>query len=110
MISSFFQDIGVGIVNLIIKILGVLINIILVPINALLNFIFPDLSTIIENFYSTFNYVFTGLISYIFYYIPPMTKLLILTYILTLIAYYSVKYTYKGIILLPHLYQKIKFW
>lgn len=109
-LTDFFGSIGAGFVDLIINLISFLINLILLPINALISVIFPDLSNIINNFYNTFTYVFTDLIGYIFSYIPPMSKLVIITFITIYISYYSVKYVYKGIIIVPKIYNKIKFW
>lgn len=109
-LTDFIGTIGAGIVELLINLLSTLINLILLPIDALISTIFPDFSTLIINFNSTLNTVFNNSISYIMYHIPPMTKFTILFYITLLIAYYSIKYTYKAIILVPNLIQKIKFW
>lgn len=110
MFSDFFQNLGSGLINLILKILGVLINIILLPIDALISTIFPDFSTLITNFNNNLNVLFGNSISYIMYHIPPLTKYVILFYITLLIGYYSVKYVYRGMILLPKIINKIKFW
>lgn len=109
-LTNFFGSIGAGIIDLIINLLSTLINLILMPINALIGVIFPDLSNIINNFYNTFTYVFTDLIGYIFSYIPPMSKIVVLAFFTIFISFYSVKYIYKGIILVPKIYNKIKFW
>lgn len=109
-LTDFIGTIGSGIIDLLINLLALLINIIITPIDLLISTIFPDFTTLITNFNSTISTVFNNSISYIMYHIPPMTKFTILFYITILIAYYSIKYTYKAIILVPNLIQKIKFW
>lgn len=109
-ISDFILSLGGSIIDFFASLIATLINIIFLPVNALLNFFVPDLNIIVQKFYDTFTYISSDLISYIFSYIPPNTKFIILTFFFTLISYYTVKYTYKALILIPHLYNKIKFW
>lgn len=109
-LKGFLSDFAYGILDIIISLLSTLINIILLPIDTLIKSIFPDFSTLISNFNNSLNIVFSDSISYIMYHIPPLTKYVILFYITLLIGYYSIKFVYKGIILVPKIINKIKFW
>lgn len=109
-LTDFFASLGGSLEDFIISLLTTAINFFLFPINALIDFFIPDLSTLIVNFKNTYSYIFTDLITYIYSYIPPMSKNVILTYLTVMISFYTIYFTYKGIILIPKLIQKIKFW
>lgn len=109
-LTNFFGGIGSSILDFIISLIGNMINIIIFPIDALVKTIFPDFSNMITNFNTTVDYFLTTPISFIMYHIPPMTKSILLFYITLLIGYYSIIFIYKGIILIPQLIRKVKFW
>lgn len=109
-LTDFIGSIGSGIVDLFINLLSFLINLVLFPINSLISSIFPDFSNMIINFNNSLAYLISSPISFIMYHIPPITKSILLFYISLLIGIYSIKYIYKGIILVFQIIQKIKFW
>lgn len=109
-LTDFIGSLGAGIIDLLINILAFLINIVILPIDALISTIFPDFSNILQNFNNSLSYLVSSPISFIMYHIPPITKSVILFYITLLIGIYSIKYVYKGIILIFEIIQKIKFW
>lgn len=109
-LTDFFGSIGAGIIDLLINLLAFLINLVIVPIDSLISTIFPDFSNILQNFNNSLSYLISTPISFIMYHIPPITKSILLFYITILIGIYSIKYVYKGIILVFEIIQKIKFW
>lgn len=109
-LTDFFGGIGSTILDFIISLIGNMINLIVFPIDTLIRTMFPDFSSMITNFNSAVDYFLTTPISFIMYHIPPMTKSILLFYITLLIGYYSIIFIYKGIILIPQLIRKVKFW
>ena len=95
-----------GILKMILKIL----NIVLIPINSLIENVFPDMSNAIQTFTNFVNNVLGTNLSFFFHLLPPIFRTLLFTWFTFVIAYYSIYYTYKGILKIWEIIQKIKFW
>lgn len=96
--------------NGILKAITSVIGFILTPINALFNNLFPDMSGAISTFNSFVNNYLGGALSYFFSLFPPIFRGLLILWFTFIIAYYSIFYTYKAIIKIFNIIQKIKFW
>lgn len=96
--------------NGILKAITAVIGFILTPINALFANLFPDMSNAISTFNTFVNTYIGGSLSYFFSLFPPIFKTLLVLWFTFVIAYYSIFYTYKAIIKIFNVIQKIKFW
>ncbi len=103
LINSFFE--------FIIDMFATVIQIVLVPVNILFNTIMPDN---IQNIISSINnaiFQFALLpINFFVHLIPPTALSLLILSLTILISYYSIRFVYYGIVLIPHLIKKLKFW
>lgn len=109
-ISKFSGSIGSGLLDIFTDMLGILVQIIIFPINSLISFLFPDFTNIVTNFSNSLNLFITAPVGFIMYHIPPITKTILLTYLTFLLGYYTIIWTYRAIIIIPHIIKKIKFW
>lgn len=109
-ITGAIENIGSGLVDLIINFITTIVNALLIPINSLFETLLPDLSTLISNFSSFLVLIATGPFALLFNLFPPTCKSLLLLWLTILIAYYSIIWVYRGIILIPKIVNKIKFW
>lgn len=103
LINNFFE--------FIIDMVATIIQIVLTPVNILFNTIMPDN---IQNIISSINnalvqFAFLPL-NFFVQFIPPTALSLIILSLTILISYYSIRFIYYGIVLIPHLIRKIKFW
>lgn len=87
-----------------------LLNIFLLPINALIENVFPDMSNAIGTFNTFINNYVGGTLSYFFSILPPIFRSILVIWFTFVIAYYSIYYTYIGILKIWNIIQKIKFW
>lgn len=87
-----------------------ILNIVLIPINALIENIFPDMASAIQTFTNFINNVLGNNLVFFFKLLPPIFRGLLFTWFTFVIAYYSIYYTYKGILKIWEVIQKIKFW
>lgn len=99
-----------AIFNGLFKIINSLLGIILSPLNSLLTSLFPDLGTYINNFMSLLDNYLIGIGSFIFNFIPPMTKGLLIVIATFWITYKSAVWTYHNLSKIFVLIKKIKFW
>jgi hypothetical protein len=99
-----------SLLNGILKIVTTLIGFILTPVNALFTNLFPDMSNAISTFNTFVNTYVGGALSYFFSLFPPIFRTLLILWFTFVIAYYSIFYTYKAIIKIFTIIQKIKFW
>lgn len=95
-----------GILNMITSV----INIFLLPINALFENIFPDMTSAISTFNNFINTYVGGTLSYFFSILPPIFRSLLVIWFTFVIAYYTIYFTYTGVIKVWGIIQKIKFW
>lgn len=109
-ISGFASGVGGTILDLILSFIGTICSIVLFPINAIISFFFPNFSTLIESVSTGITRLATAPIGYFAYHIPPLTRSVLLVYLAIMVAYYSFIWTYRGIILIPTVIKKIKFW
>ena len=108
-INSFVSNIAGGLVDLIINLLALMINIVIIPIDFLVSTFFPNLSLQIQHFNEGLSLLATSPIGFIMYHIPPYTRGLLLVYVSFMISYYTIIWTYRRIIIIPRVIQKIKF-
>ena len=109
-ISGALSNIASGLVDLVLSLVGKIISIVLYPINALFETFLPDLSNMIT-YYSEFLSIMVAMpINYVLHLFPPVTRSIILLWFFILISYYSIIWVYRGIILVPKIINKIKFW
>lgn len=94
----------------ILSIITSILNIFLLPINALIENIFPDMSNAIGTFNTFINTYVGGTLSYFFSILPPIFRGILVIWFTFVIAYYSIYYTYIGILKIWNVIQKIKFW
>lgn len=95
-----------GILKMILKVL----NIVLLPINTLIENIFPDMTSAIQNFTNFVNNVLGTNLAFFFRLLPPIFRTLLITWFTFVVAYYTIYYTYIGILKIWNIIQKIKFW
>lgn len=95
-----------GILKMILSIL----NIVLIPINTLIENVFPDMASAIQTFTNFINNILGNNMVFFFHLLPPIFRSLLFTWFTFVIAYYSIYYTYKGILKIWEVIQKIKFW
>jgi len=95
-----------GILNALISVVSFLLT----PLNALFTNLFPDVSTAISTF-NTFvtNYI-GGSLTYFFSMFPPIFRSLLVLWFTFIISYYTVYYTYNGLVKVFNIIQKVKFW
>lgn len=98
------------ILNGILGMLQGILNIILSPLNALVSNLIPDFSDAV-NLFNAFvsQYIGSGL-GYFTSILPPITKNIIGIFLVFIITYYTIAFSYIGIIKLFNIIQKIKFW
>ena len=99
-----------GILNGILKMLLAILNIVLLPINALIENIFPSMANAIQTFTDFINNVLGNNMVFFFHLLPPIFRGLLITWFTFVISYYSIYYTYKGILKIWEIIQKIIFW
>lgn len=87
-----------------------LLNLFLLPINALIENIFPSMSNAIQTFNNFVNNYLGNNLAYFFSMLPPIFKSILFIWFTFVISYYSVYYTYKAILKIWDIIQKIKFW
>lgn len=109
-LTDFIGGLGATLLDFITSLIADVINLFLFPIDSLLTFLFPDLSGAIATFNNGITMLVNAPIGYIAYHIPPLTTSMIVIFITILIGYYSIIWIYRGIILIPHVIHKIKFW
>lgn len=109
-IADFVGLIGGGISDKIFSLIGFIVDFVLFPINSLISMIFPNFSNAIQTFSEGLVSFVSFPISYFAYHIPPLTKSIILLYLAIMLGYYTILWTYRGIILIPTVINKIKFW
>lgn len=99
-----------AILNGILKVITTLIGFILTPVNALFSNLFPDMSNAISTFNTFVNTYIGGALSYFFSLFPPVFRSILIIWFTFVVAYYGIIYSYKAIIKIFEIIQKIKFW
>lgn len=87
-----------------------ILNLFLIPVNALIENLFPDMSSAITTFTGFVNNVLGNNLSFFFHLLPPIFRTLLFTWFTFVVAYYTIYYTYIGILKIWDVIQKIKFW
>jgi len=95
-----------GLLQMVISIL----NIFLTPINALFENLFPDMTNAISTFNTFVSTYIGGTLSFFFSILPPIFRSLLVIWFTFVVGYYTIYYTYLGIIKIFNIIQKIKFW
>lgn len=99
-----------ALLNGIMNIISMLVGFILTPINLLMSTLFPDMTNSINNFTYTVNNFIAPYVSYFFNLLPSRFASFLLLWLTFIVSYYSVYYTYLGIVKIFNIIQKIKFW
>lgn len=99
-----------GILNGLLKMIISVLNIFLIPVNALFENLFPDMTNSINTFVSFVNTYVGSFLSYFFSILPPIFRNILVIWLTFVIGYYTIYYTYLGIIKIFNIIQKIKFW
>lgn len=99
-----------AIINGLLKIIMSILNVFLLPINALFENLFPDMTNAIGTFNTFINTYVGGTLSYFFSILPPIFRGLLVIWFTFLISYYTIHFTYRGLIQIWGIIQKIKFW
>lgn len=99
-----------GLFEFILYLIGFLIQMFLLPIDILLKSLFPSFSTYLVNFSNSLNLLITAPFNYFWNILPPITRFTLALWLTTMIAYYSVIWSYRAIIFIPKVYNRIKFW
>lgn len=103
LINDFFE--------FILDMVATIIQIVLTPVNILFEFIMPDnVQSIISSINNALLQFALLPINFFVHLIPPTALSLLILSITILISYYSIRFIYYGIVLIPYLIRKIKFW
>ena len=87
-----------AIINGLLKIIMSILNVFLLPINLLFENLFPDMTNAIGTFNTFINTYVGGTLSYFFSILPPIFRGLLVIWFTFLISYYTIYYTYHGLI------------
>lgn len=109
-LTDFLGSIGASILDFIFDLITTFLNIVITPLNVIISSIFPNFSSFIETFNNGLAMLASSPIGFIAYHIPPITSTIILMYLNFMIGYYTILWTYRGIIIIPTVLHKIKFW
>lgn len=96
--------------NLILKLVSFVLDIVLAPVNLLIEGLFPDMTNAINNFTYFVNTYLGPSLSYFFSILPPITRSVILLWLMFLITYYPIVWTYYGILKIWVVIKRIKIW
>lgn len=99
-----------AIINGLLKLIMSILNVFLLPINLLFENLFPDMTNALGTFNTFINTYVGGTLSYFFSILPPIFRGLLVIWFTFLISYYTIYYTYHGLIKIWGIIQKIKFW
>lgn len=99
-----------AIINGLLKIIMLILNVFLLPINVLIENLFPDMTQAIGTFNTFVNTYVGGTFTYFFSILPPIFRGILVVWFTFLISYYTIYYTYHGLIKIWGIIQKIKFW
>lgn len=99
-----------ALLNGILNTLASIISILLTPINNLLSTLFPNMSGLITYFNNFVNNYLSNNLSWFFSLLPPGFKYCLTTWFTFVIAYYGILFTYRSIIKIWNIIQKVKVW
>lgn len=99
-----------GFLDFILWLISIIVKVVLIPVDFLFKLILPDLSLMLTNFSNSLIHLSTAPFSYFFHMLPPITKTVLVLWLTLMISYYTIIWTYRGIILIPKVINKIKFW
>lgn len=99
-----------ALINGLLKLLLMILDIVLIPINLLIENVFPSMATAIQTFTNFINNVLGSNLAYFFHLFPPIFRSLLIIWFTFVISYYTIYYTYLGILKIWAIIQKIKFW
>lgn len=99
-----------AIINGLLNVIMSILNVFLYPINALFENLFPDMTNAIGTFNTFVNDYVGGTLSYFFSILPPIFRSLLVLWITFLISYFTIYYTYQGMVKIWGIIQKVKFW
>lgn len=99
-----------ALLNGLLSIITTILNIFLLPVNALLTSLFPDMTNAINVFNDFITHYLGTPLAFFFGILPPIFRGLLSIWFTFIISYYSIYYTYIGIIKIWNIIQKLKFW
>ena len=99
-----------GLFNGLFFVLRKLVDIFLLPINGLITAFFPSFNLLINNFTNSLTLIASAPISFFMHLLPPITQSVLIFWVGLMISYYSFIWIYRGIIIIPAVIRKIKFW
>lgn len=99
-----------AIINGILKVINTLISVILAPIDALFANFFPDLSMYINIFESFVDKYIGGGIAYFTSMLPSNFVNLLSIFLLSVASYYTIRFTYNGVLRIWRVIKTLKFW
>ena len=99
-----------GFLDMILWLLSIIVKVVLLPVDALFKILMPDFATMLSHFSNSLITLAGAPFSYFFNILPPITKTIIVFWLTLLISYYTILWTYRGIIMIPKVIHKIKFW
>lgn len=95
-----------GILNTISSFLGLILS----PINSLFNNLFPDMSNAIGTFNTFVDTYIGNNLAWFWSLFPPIFRNCLTIWFTFVVSYYGIYFSYKGIIKIWEIIQKIKFW
>lgn len=87
-----------------------LVSVILIPIDLIFSSLFPNLTSYINNFNNVLTTYVTPISGYFISMLPPISRSLFFIYIDFLVLLGTALLTYRAIILVFKIINKIKFW
>lgn len=109
-IVSLTESIIYNLLDFTLWLLATIVNIVLLPVNALFTTILPNIGDLISQFNESLILFSTGPFSFFYNLLPPITKSILAIWLSLLIGYFTIIWTYRGIVFLPKVIHKIKFW
>lgn len=99
-----------AIINGILNVINTLISVILAPIDLLFSNFFPDLTTYINIFNNFVNQYIGGGIGYFCSMLPTNFVNLLSIFLLSVASYYTIRFTYNGVLRIWRVIKTLKFW
>ena len=99
-----------ALLNGILKTIASILSLIVSPINTLISNLFPGMTQLIGTFNNFVNTYIGNNLTWFFSLLPPIFKYCLTTWFTFVVSYYGIYFTYKGIVKIFSVIQKIKFW
>lgn len=92
------------------NVITLLINVLLTPINLLVSGLFPSANEFVSTFTYTINNYVSPYVGWFVYLLPPHFKTLLGLWLVFMVGLFTAYYSYKAIVKIYKIIQKIKFW